>query len=86
MKLIDEKEVEEAASEWLNIFSSCETKEQEIFVAGVSFAEQKLQPLIIKFKEWCDENEHELRLYNIVTNNPALTTEQLLEQFLNRDK
>ena len=38
--------------------------------------------LAIGFKNWCDENEDELRLENMPTNNPAITTEYLYNCWL----
>jgi len=54
----------------------------DAFIDGAEFAENIVTSLIIKFKEWCDENEYDIRLNNISIYNPAITTEQLLEQFL----
>lgn len=72
MKLIDEKEVEGIS---------------DAFRCGVIFAEQKLQPMMVEFAEWCskgylldmDSMKWSGRLMSDVE---EFTTEQLLEQFL----
>lgn len=76
MKLIDEKEVEEAAKEYASI-RNYENEiqfilDKEAFNKGASFAEQKLQPMMVEFGELCRMEAH----------IGAKTTEQLLEQFL----
>lgn len=56
------------------------------FNNGVQFAITEIQPLMIEFKDWCDINERDLRLENISnTNSSAITTEQLLEEFIKRN-
>lgn len=39
----------------------------------------------IKFKEWCDENEREIRLERVgdKTGLPAVTTSELFDRYLN---
>lgn len=88
MKLIDEKEVEEAAK--ANYPYNCDDytwvadDKREAFSEGANFAEQKLQPMMVEFAEWVAKF-YTLSKYGewcslgMPTTN---TTEQLLEQFL----
>lgn len=80
MKLIDEKEVEEAA------LRRCDNIYEQVgFIFGASFAEQKLQPMMVEFAEWCSKSgysynyRHRLWYHGVEAND---TTEKLLEQFL----
>lgn len=75
MKLIDEKEVEEAAKKYdskayCGHFSGEEPSYH--FKSGANFAEQKLQPMMVELIDWIDENEW----------NNNVTSREKLEQFL----
>jgi len=82
MKLIDEKEVEEAANVYCCDVSSA--------IFGSNFAEQKLLPKMVEFSEWCERN-YSSRVFpdgTVLWNLDGVNfiTKQLLEQFINRDK
>ena len=70
MKLINEKEVEEACGSF--IYSK-----RHGFKDGVSFAEEKLTPLMIEFADY---------VYREDIGGSCLNTEHLLEQFLKSKK
>jgi len=93
MKLIDEKEVEEAAKDYAATRANSEIWRQDIrddFTLGVSFAESKLQPNMIEFAEWLAingkpvSNEGKILYWKMRSyqSEEQFTTEQLLEQFL----
>jgi hypothetical protein len=69
-KLIDEKLITAACGDM--IYSA-----KNGFRNGVAFAEEKVKPMMVEFAEW---------LYQQRLNGVDDTTEQLLEQFLNREK
>jgi len=78
MKLIDEKEVEEAARIYAdevwgkNYITECKNYHTDGFKQGTSFAEQKLQPMMVELIDYIDENEW----------NNNVTSREKLEQFL----
>lgn len=97
MKLIDEKEVEEAAKlferyDGLQIWSENNNSGCALciksFEKGASFAEQKLLPMMVEFTDFCNKNYyitvHPILPYTWVDLDweKCFTTEQLLEQFL----
>ena len=89
MKLIPQNKIDEAAREHyrmgqLGLEKAADT--EHAFHKGVQFALNEIQPLMIEFKDWCDINERDLRLENISNmNSSAITTEQLLEEFIKRN-
>lgn len=53
------------------------------FLMGWSWTEHKLKPLFLLFKEWCDKNEHDIRLYNMNRyDRGAVTTEELFNLWM----
>jgi len=69
-KLIDEKLITAACGDM--IYSA-----KNGFRNGVAFAEEKVKPMMVEFADYVQER----RLFSY-----SFTTEQLLEQFLNREK
>ena len=94
-KLIEEKEVAHEAWELADgtYGTAHELYRERIgfkrgFVFGSESAESKLHPMMIEFAEWC-ERHHTNSTEGWVdkfTMSHKSTTEQLLEQFLNRRK
>jgi len=71
MKLIDEKEVEEAAKNYATrngYFVINPNNEAGIrttikgFSEGASFSEQKLLPIMVEFAKWCPKNYEHLSM------------------------
>lgn len=93
MKLIDEKEVEQQAhTHVLDEYPMFEFTSilELVFEDGVNFAEQKLLQMMVEFAEWCERN-YSSRIFpdgTVLWNLGGVnfTTQQLLEQFINRDK
>lgn len=79
MKLIPEKEIAEMCS-------GKQTNYVFGFFDGVTFAEEKLIPLMEELVEWCFNNviDHDSKSYYIESSqyNVEFSLEQLLEQFL----
>lgn len=73
MKLLSEKEIEEAALDYAEIVKYLPS-EFDAFKNGALFTEQKLLTLMVEFAEWCIKNE-------VITLNRE-ATKQLLEQFI----
>lgn len=86
MNLIDEKVIIEAAKEYALV----KNDEHEItfmlsksdFKAGCKFAQQQLQPFIIDFVEFCSSIERNSLTGLYWFNLKHLTTQQLLEEFV----
>lgn len=93
MKLIDERLVKEAATEHAE---SCWNNQEwepdlvstfETFKAGVSFAEQQLKQKMIEFADWTSTNFTSLDgIHCKIGENKWITSEKLLEEFINQQK
>ena len=92
MKILNEKEIEYAVEKMCNERFGLQGKikygafyEQGI-LAGATFAEQKLIPLMVEFSQWCSDKYLFYPEQNVWSggkfSDPRYTTQQLLEQFI----
>ena len=93
MKLLNEKEIEEAAKSdmWFESIGTPSSDFQLGFRIGAGVAEQKLMPLFVEFGTWIAENYRptvamqELRYWqkgSYQNKDYFYSTEELLEQFI----
>lgn len=88
MKLLNEKEIEEAAKVAAGFdknkkidyderyYNTSGCAKYDSFKSGALFTEQKLMPLMVEFKQFCDRYEKDRPFYE------HKTDKQLLEQFI----
>jgi len=57
-----------------------DTEKLDAFLDGFEHADKQLKPLFVEFKDWCDKNEHDLRLDNMNRHDRgAITTKELFD-------
>ena len=92
MKLISDKEIEDAAKEWSSGFNSQQDAIEFDFKSGVFFAEQKLMPLFVELLDFSSTQYVGVDgIFSAVSNKEGIDgwidSQQLLELFiLNRNK
>ena len=88
MKLISDKEIEEAArvhsNEYWgeNYITECKNYNEAGFNAGVDFALKEVEQLIVEFNDFCSSIERNSLTGLYWFNLKHLTTQQLLQQFI----
>lgn len=92
MKLIPEKEIEDVSKSdrWFESIGTPSSDYQLGFIIGSIWTQNRIEPLMIEFAEWCSDNYVKLFNCNWVikttgfdkTDYDNFTTKQLLEKFL----